>query len=129
MRVHCPVVQHWIWLGLHGKHVFCRRVLSRYLTTSCSTVHREHSSYCCVFVGTCILSSCLAVGRYITINNHHITNNSCLLPICKSSDCRRDWRSDKGWNFLPIGRSCAMNFHITNKTRNLGESSVYCKHC
>jgi hypothetical protein len=42
-------------------------VLFSYLATSCSTVQREHSSYYCVFAGTCILSRCLAMGICVTI--------------------------------------------------------------
>jgi hypothetical protein len=38
------------------------------LATSCSMAHREHSSYCCVFVGTCILSRCLAMIIFVTIS-------------------------------------------------------------
>jgi hypothetical protein len=29
------------------------------LTSSCCIAHREHSSHCCVFAGTCLLSCCL----------------------------------------------------------------------
>jgi hypothetical protein len=36
----------------------------RNLATSCSMAHREHTSYCCVFAGTCILSRCLAMITY-----------------------------------------------------------------
>jgi hypothetical protein len=64
-RVHWPVAQHWTLLGPHRKHIFCR-VLLCYPAPS-RTVHREHSSYYCVFAGTRILSRCLAVGRYVTI--------------------------------------------------------------
>jgi hypothetical protein len=47
--------------------VFYGQVLLCYLVTRWSWVHREHSSYYCVFAGTCILSRCLAMGRYVTI--------------------------------------------------------------
>jgi hypothetical protein len=30
---------------------------------------QEHSSHCCLFSGTCILSRCLAVGPYVTVLN------------------------------------------------------------
>jgi hypothetical protein len=45
--------------------VFSCRLLLCYLTTR-SRNHRKHS-YCCVFAGTCILSRCLAMGRYVTV--------------------------------------------------------------
>jgi hypothetical protein len=48
--------------------VFSCRVLLCYLETRCSTVHREHSSYCCVFAGTCILSRCLAMGTCVEVS-------------------------------------------------------------
>jgi hypothetical protein len=54
--------------------VFSFRVSLCYLPRRNSMVHRDHSSYYCVFAGTCILSSCLAMGRYITI--HCIRNNN-----------------------------------------------------
>jgi hypothetical protein len=38
-----------------------------YLATSCSMVHREHSSLCCLFAGTCILTRCLAMDICFTI--------------------------------------------------------------
>jgi hypothetical protein len=38
-----------------------------YLATSCTAVHTGHSSYCCVFARTCILSRCLAMGICATI--------------------------------------------------------------
>jgi hypothetical protein len=47
--------------------VFHRRVLLCYLTMSCSTVHREHRSYCCVLAGMCILTRCLTLGICITV--------------------------------------------------------------
>jgi hypothetical protein len=49
------------------ENVFLCRVLLRYLATRCSMVHREHSASYYVFFGTCILSRCLAMGRYVTI--------------------------------------------------------------
>jgi hypothetical protein len=59
-----------------------------YLATSFSTVQREHSSYCCVFAGTRILSRCLAVGRYVTICTCSVDKiNKCSplrLPYSKS---------------------------------------------
>jgi hypothetical protein len=47
--------------------VFSCRVFLCYLTTRCSTVYKEHSSYCCVFAETCILSRCLAIGICVTV--------------------------------------------------------------
>jgi hypothetical protein len=49
-----------------------------YLPASCSMVHREHSSYFCVFAVTCILSRCLAMVVFVTI---WITRNSELLIV------------------------------------------------
>jgi hypothetical protein len=53
-----------------GNTVFSCRVLFCYLTTSFITVHREHSSYCCVFCGTSILSRCLAMGICVTVHSN-----------------------------------------------------------
>jgi hypothetical protein len=47
--------------------VFSCRVLLCYQAASCSTVHREHSSCCFVFAGTCMLSRCLAMVIFVTI--------------------------------------------------------------
>jgi hypothetical protein len=58
------------------------RVLSCYLARRYSTVHREHSSYCCVFAGTYILSRCLAVGRYVTISYGWETHWPNTIHLC-----------------------------------------------
>jgi hypothetical protein len=61
-----PDFYYYQTVSLIENTVFSCRVLC-YLATFCSMVHREHISYSCVFAGTCILSRCLAIGRYVTI--------------------------------------------------------------
>jgi hypothetical protein len=56
-----------LYRGYMENTVFYCWILLCYLATCCSTVHRKHSSYCCVFVGTCILSRCLAMCICVTI--------------------------------------------------------------
>jgi hypothetical protein len=38
------------------------------LATSYSMAHREHTSYCCMFVGMCILGRCLAMVIFVPIH-------------------------------------------------------------
>jgi hypothetical protein len=75
----CPLI-----ISRHGprrKHVSRviknARLFVRYLATSCSTGQRKHSSCCCVFAGTRILSRCPAMvysSQYL-----HISIRSSLL--------------------------------------------------
>jgi hypothetical protein len=63
-----------------------------YLATSCSAVHREHRSCCCVFAGTCILSRCPAMDVCVTIYfcNHRMFAKGfgfCYLQSHSSSKC------------------------------------------
>jgi hypothetical protein len=82
-----PLINHRH--GPHRKHV--SRViknaclLGRYLSTSCSTVHRKHS-LCCVFAGTCILSRCPATCVTIFIENcneNHAIQERSLHSVLK----------------------------------------------
>jgi hypothetical protein len=62
--------------------VFSCRVFLCYLATSCSMIHREHSSYFCVFAGKCILSRCLAMGICITrLYQDFLLNYSLYLKV------------------------------------------------
>jgi hypothetical protein len=45
--------------GQHRKHFPPLSEVLRYLATSCSIPHSEHSVHCCVFAGTCLSSRCL----------------------------------------------------------------------
>jgi hypothetical protein len=60
--------------------VFSCRILC-YLATCCSTVHREHSSLCCLFTGIRILSRCLAVGRYVTIQIRFVLHETHITSL------------------------------------------------
>jgi hypothetical protein len=53
-------------VGRHGPHRKHSPLLPQLcnLATSCSMADREHSSQCCVFAGTCLLSRCLAMNTY-----------------------------------------------------------------
>jgi hypothetical protein len=68
--------------------IFFCRVLLCFLATRCSLVHRERSSCCCVFVGTCILSRCLAVGRNVTIYDSELREGLIMEFIATNAKCQ-----------------------------------------
>jgi hypothetical protein len=66
--VYSSVAYHWPWSVPHWKHLFLLSELLCSIAPSCSMTNREHSSYCCVFSGTWILSRCLAMVIFVRIS-------------------------------------------------------------